>query len=320
MSRPVKEGIIADLCGISVDKLWSEEIEDFVGNPNYDGPGLFIHSELASRKEINPMFLACVSGVDVKHNTMGNLDSSEKIRVLEAGRILERNNLILCDMPDFTSANIKRKIEDCVRQYGTTTIGFDYLQLQSAISAEYKATTSIPAREDLVLRALATDLKSYAEQYNVAIMTASQLNGNEKQTDFPDESCLSSSKAIKQVDNANFSNQGFHTIHKGDLNKAMEGTEGFRVLLSHDPSHWSAEVIPNTDIPLTLSGHTHSAQIRIFGWTPAKWSFKEVAGRYDRDGQTLYINVGLGCTAPIRLGVNPEVTVITLRISTEVSR
>lgn len=115
------------------------------------------------------------------------------------------------------------------------------------------------------------------------------------------------------MDNANFSNQGFRTIHKGDLNKAMEGTDGFRVLLSHDPSHWSAEVIPNTDIPLTLSGHTHSAQIRLFGWTPAKWSFKETAGRYDRDGQTLYVNVGLGCTVPIRLGVNPEVTVITLK-------
>ena len=115
------------------------------------------------------------------------------------------------------------------------------------------------------------------------------------------------------VDNANFSNQGFHTIHKGDLNKAMEGTGGFRVLLSHDPSHWSAEVIPDTDIQLTLSGHTHSAQIRIFGWTPAKWSFREIAGRYDKDGQTLYINVGLGCTVPIRLGVNPEVTVITLK-------
>ena len=117
------------------------------------------------------------------------------------------------------------------------------------------------------------------------------------------------------VDNANFSNQGFHTIHRGDLNKAMEGTDGFRVLLSHDPSHWSAEVVPNTDIPLTLSGHTHSAQIKIFGWTPAKWSFKEIAGRYDNGNQTLHINVGLGCTAPIRLGVNPEVTVITLKSS-----
>lgn len=115
------------------------------------------------------------------------------------------------------------------------------------------------------------------------------------------------------VDNANFSNQGFRTIHRGDLNKAMEGTDGFRILLSHDPSHWSAEVIPETDIPLTLSGHTHSAQISFFGWSPAKWSFNEIAGRYDKGNQTLYINVGLGCTAPFRIGVNPEVTVMTLR-------
>jgi predicted MPP superfamily phosphohydrolase len=115
------------------------------------------------------------------------------------------------------------------------------------------------------------------------------------------------------VDNANFGNQGFRTIHMGDLKKAMEGTEGFRILLSHDPSHWSAEVVPETDIHLTLSGHTHSAQIKVFGWSPAKWSFKETAGRYDKEGQTLYINVGLGCTAPFRLGVNPEVTVITLK-------
>ena len=115
------------------------------------------------------------------------------------------------------------------------------------------------------------------------------------------------------VDNANFENQGFRTIHEGDLKKAMEGTGGFRILLTHDPSHWTAEVLPEADIPLTLSGHTHSAQIRILGWTPARWSFNEIAGRYDNGGKTLYVNVGLGCTAPFRIGVNPEVTVITLK-------
>ena len=115
------------------------------------------------------------------------------------------------------------------------------------------------------------------------------------------------------VDNANFNNQGFPTIHRGDLKKAMEGTDGFLSLLTHDPSHWKAEVLPETDIPLTLSGHTHSAQIKIFGWTPAQWSFNEISGRYDSGNQTLYINVGLGCTAPFRIGVNPEVTIITLR-------
>ena len=190
--------MIADLCGISSQYLWDEKANDFIENINYDGPGLFIHTELASRTEINPMFLACVSGVNEKHIKMGLLSQEEKNRVLKAGQILQDSNMMLVDMPDFTSANIKRKIEDCVKNYGTTTIGFDYLQLQSAISAEYKSNTSIPAREDLVLRSLATDLKAYAEEYNVAVMTASQLNGAEKQMEFPDESCLSSSKAIKQ--------------------------------------------------------------------------------------------------------------------------
>lgn len=117
---------------------------------------------------------------------------------------------------------------------------------------------------------------------------------------------------IVGVDNSNCGNQGFHTIHQGDLPKALHGTGGFRILLSHDPGHWTAEVIPQTDIPLTLSGHTHSAQIRLFGWTPASWVFNETGGRYDRDNQTLYVNIGLGCTAPVRFGANPEITVITL--------
>ena len=114
------------------------------------------------------------------------------------------------------------------------------------------------------------------------------------------------------VDNKNCSNQGFRTVDAGNLDKAMAGTDGFRILLSHDPSHWDAEVLPRTDIPLTLSGHTHAAQIRLFGWTPAAITFLHTDGRYDEGGQTLYVNVGLGCTAPFRLGANPEVTVITL--------
>lgn len=118
---------------------------------------------------------------------------------------------------------------------------------------------------------------------------------------------------IVGVDNSNCSNQGFRTIHRGDLPKALQGVNGFCILLSHDPSHWTAEVLPNTDIPLTLSGHTHSAQIRLFGWTPASWAFRETHGRYDQQNQTLYVNIGLGCTVPVRLGANPEITVITLR-------
>ena len=71
--------------------------------------------------------------------------------------------------------------------------------------------------------------------------------------------------------------------------------------------------MPQTDIQLTLSGHTHNAQIEVFGWSPAELTFKETAGRYDQDGQTLYVNIGLGCTAPFRFGAHPEITVITLK-------
>ncbi len=118
---------------------------------------------------------------------------------------------------------------------------------------------------------------------------------------------------IAGVDNIQGEGQGFRTVNRGKLSHAIAGVDHFTILLSHDPSHWMAEVVPQTNIPLTLSGHTHAAQIRLFGWTPARWMFEQTDGRYDHDGQTLYVNIGLGCTTPVRLGAQPEITVITLK-------
>ena len=122
-----------------------------------------------------------------------------------------------------------------------------------------------------------------------------------------------STLTIVGVDNKNCKGQGFKTINRGNLSKAMKGVEGFTILLSHDPGHWDAEVLPLTDIPLTLSGHTHAAQFSLFGWNPSSWMFKRSYGRYDEQGQTIYVNPGLGCTLPFRIGARPEVTLITLR-------
>lgn len=114
------------------------------------------------------------------------------------------------------------------------------------------------------------------------------------------------------VDNCSCEGEGFRTIYAGDLQKARAGTEGFSILLSHDPSHWRAEVL-NTDIPLTLSGHTHSGQMRIFGWAASSVSFRESAGWYEQNGHSLYVNSGIGCTLPVRLNCPSEITVITLQ-------
>ena len=120
------------------------------------------------------------------------------------------------------------------------------------------------------------------------------------------------------VDNTSCQGQGFQTISRGDLMKAMRllGDEakgdGMQILLTHDPSHWRGEVVPTTDIPLTLSGHTHAGQVRLFGYPMSSLMFTESEGWYHMNNQSLHINTGLGCTLPIRLGVPAEITVITL--------
>ena len=124
------------------------------------------------------------------------------------------------------------------------------------------------------------------------------------------------------VDNTSCKGQGFQTISRGDLMKAIRQLgdeakgEKMQILLSHDPSHWRGEVVPTTDIPLTLSGHTHAGQVRLFGYPLSSLMFTESEGWYHTTQhhatQSLHINTGLGCTLPVRIGVPPEITVITL--------
>lgn len=113
------------------------------------------------------------------------------------------------------------------------------------------------------------------------------------------------------VDNKNCAMQGFKTIDNGNLDAAISGTDGFRILLSHDPSHWESEVL-STNIHLTLSGHTHAAQVKIFGWALSRLMFHQSDGRFDQNGKTIYVNQGLGCTVPFRISAKSEITVITL--------
>ena len=104
-----------------------------------------------------------------------------------------------------------------------------------------------------------------------------------------------------------------HFPSKGDLKKASKGTNGmFRIVLSHDPMHWENEIL-GQDYPLTLSGHTHAMQLSLLGWSPSRLIFDQHRGLYTRNGQSIYVNPGLGETIfPARIGVRPEITVITL--------
>ena len=110
----------------------------------------------------------------------------------------------------------------------------------------------------------------------------------------------------------------------GDLNKAISGLaqDDFKILMSHDPSHWEYEVKDHPEhFHLTLSGHTHGMQFGIeipgwFKWSPVKWRYKYWAGIYEDAKQYINVNRGFGYLAfPGRVGIWPEITVIELKKS-----
>jgi uncharacterized protein len=116
-------------------------------------------------------------------------------------------------------------------------------------------------------------------------------------------------------------NWGKGFIQLGDLDKALRGVDkdAFKVLLSHDPTHWEEKVRFNpTTIHLTLAGHTHGAQFGVetasFRWSPVQYRYLDWAGLVNEKNRYLYVNRGFGFLAfSGRLGIWPEITVITLK-------
>ena len=109
-------------------------------------------------------------------------------------------------------------------------------------------------------------------------------------------------------------------IQKGDLEKTLRGTEDLqtKLLMSHDPSHWRAQILNHSDIDVTFSGHTHGMQFGVrtkeFQWSPVEYIYKEWAGLYREKEQQLYVNVGYGFLGyPGRVGILPEITIFELQ-------
>jgi predicted MPP superfamily phosphohydrolase len=116
-------------------------------------------------------------------------------------------------------------------------------------------------------------------------------------------------------------NWGRGFIQIGDLDKALKGVDkdAFKILLSHDPTHWEEKVRHHaTKIHLTLAGHTHGAQFGVevpgFRWSPVQYRYLDWAGLATENGRNLYVNRGFGFLAfSGRLGIWPEITVIELK-------
>lgn len=102
-----------------------------------------------------------------------------------------------------------------------------------------------------------------------------------------------------------------------DLQRALAGSDSlFTILLSHNPTHWRREVLPQSRVDLTLSGHTHAMQVVLFGRSLSTLRYPEWRGFYYEGTRALYVNIGIGYVGlPFRFGARPEITLLTLECS-----
>jgi uncharacterized protein len=135
---------------------------------------------------------------------------------------------------------------------------------------------------------------------------------------------ISIEKNNSKIDLVGVENWGNGFKKKGDLDKALSNSKinSFKILMSHDPSHWEEVVLNhNQHIDLTLSGHTHGMQFGIeipglIKWSPAKYKYKHWAGVYTEKNKIINVNRGFGVLAyPGRVGIYPEITVLKLKKS-----
>jgi len=104
--------------------------------------------------------------------------------------------------------------------------------------------------------------------------------------------------------------------HYANLTNALYGVPArrcFIVMLEHDPTSWRRTILPHSHTQLTLSGHTHGGQLSVLGLSPAQLRYRESRGHYQTGSQQLYVTTGVGGLLPCRIGVAPEMVVVTLK-------
>ena len=188
---------VGELCNVCALALWDDEKQDFVVNPNCQGSGLYINTEMDLELELTPCFLAYISNVP-RHKIMdGKYDSKEEEeRVDTAIKILRDSNIFLVDDPNFTLRSIEDNIKYYKETYDIQYMVFDYIQDNGCVGKEMHSTHDVIARDTIILN-IASNLKVWARQYDIGIYSMTQLNGNEKTAETIDEGCLSGGKAIK---------------------------------------------------------------------------------------------------------------------------
>lgn len=190
---------IADLCNISVTRYWDSEKGMFVDNPyKITEASFFIHTEMRTAHEVQPKFVSWIADIPLHAIMDGEYTPEILERLKEAGRILEESKIYLINDPKFTLVSLRNNIKDLVLNKGCNYGVFDYVQDNLIVGVDLKNRTGAMLQgRDMILLAIVDCLKGLAEEFDVGIMTMTQLNGQEKINEIIDEACLAGGKSQK---------------------------------------------------------------------------------------------------------------------------
>ena len=187
--------MIADACSIACDELYNIDRGEWVNNGTQESV-IFISTE-QELEEIQTMVLAFIANVNEEHIITGEYLEGEWSRVQKAADILEETPLYIQQLPDFSLQDIENTIKSGIRDYQVNYVFFDYIHTSMKILTEITSKTGIKGlREDNILFMISIRLKDLCNQYDVFIMTATQLNADYKTSDTPDQNLLRGAKSI----------------------------------------------------------------------------------------------------------------------------
>ena len=187
--------MIADACSIACDEIFDLKQNRWIKNGTKE-PTIFISTE-QEKDEIQTMMIAFLSGVDEEHLLTGMYEQQEWDRVVYAAQLLKNSPLYVQQLPDFSMQDIENTIKRGIRDYGVKYVFFDYIHTSMKILTEVTSKTGIKGlREDNVLFMISIRLKDLCNQYQVFILTATQLNADYITTQQYDQNLLRGAKAI----------------------------------------------------------------------------------------------------------------------------
>lgn len=189
---------LGDICCLCANQIWDLEKHEWINNPNgQNNAGLYIGAEMELGEEVDIIMIAYVSGVPEEHIRDGSYEGDEEERVLKASDILADSQIYLEKVPEFDLQTIEQLIEKYKIMYNIEYVVFDYIFATDSLLQEAKEKRGgTITREDQVLLSLSKKLKDLTAEYDVWLMTMTQVNGEYKDLNNLDETIIRGSKLL----------------------------------------------------------------------------------------------------------------------------